>query len=165
MALERTYTIPLRREWEKAPRYKRANRAAKAVKEFLAQHMKIRDRDLKKVKIEKWLNMHLWEKGIRKPPARVKVKAIFDNGIVRAELAELPGRARYLQQKGEKKKKLDEKTKKEEKKDAKKEAKEEKKEEKGEKKTETVEENVADTDETKAQEKKEVKETKVNKKK
>ena len=32
--LERTYTIPLRREWLRVPRYKRAKRAIHAVQNF-----------------------------------------------------------------------------------------------------------------------------------
>jgi len=110
--LERTYVIPLRREWEKAPRYKRAKKAVKAVKEFLAQHMKVRDRDLKKIKIQRWLNMKLWERGIKKPPARIKVKAIKEGEIVRAELAELPKKAKMELEKEQKKKEAAEKKKK-----------------------------------------------------
>ncbi len=102
MVLERIYTIPIRREWEKAPRYKRAKKAVKAVKEFLAQHMNVYDRDLKKIKIERWLNMALWSRGIKHPPARIKVKAVKDGDIVRAELADLPKRAFKEQEKKEK---------------------------------------------------------------
>ena len=125
--LERIYTIPLRKEWEKAPRYKRAKKAVKAVKEFLVRHMKIRDRDLKKIKIERWLNMHLWQQGIKKPPVRVKVKAVKDAGIVRVELAELPKRALKEAKKEEKAEKKGKK------------GKAEKKEERVEKKAETEE--------------------------
>ncbi len=96
---ERIYIIPLRREWEKAPRYKRAKKANRAIKEFLVKHMKIYDRDLKKIKIERWLNMHIWERGIKKPPARVKVKAVKENDVVRVELAELPKKAIREQEK------------------------------------------------------------------
>ena len=98
--LERIYTIPIRREWEKAPRYKRAKKAVKAVREFLAKHMKVYDRDLKKIKVERWLNMALWARGIKHPPARIKVRAVKDdNGIVRAELAELPKKAKLEEEK------------------------------------------------------------------
>ena len=86
---EREYTIPLRRSWNKVPRYKRANKAIKTIKEFLVRHMKIRDRDLDKIKIDRYLNEYIWYKGIRKPPAKIKVKVTMEGDIVRAELAEL----------------------------------------------------------------------------
>ena len=57
--LEREYTIPLRKEWRKVPEYKRANKAAKAIKEFMVRHMKNYDRDLKKIKIDILLNNEL----------------------------------------------------------------------------------------------------------
>ncbi len=44
--IEREYIIPLRIKWKKVPRYKRANKAIKAIKEFLVRHMKIRNKDL-----------------------------------------------------------------------------------------------------------------------
>ena len=46
--LEREYVIPLRVQWKKVPRYKRAAKATKAIKEFLAKHMKVKDRDINK---------------------------------------------------------------------------------------------------------------------
>ncbi|OYT41181.1 hypothetical protein B6U80_01945 [Candidatus Pacearchaeota archaeon ex4484_26] len=90
---EKIYIIPLRREWEKVPRYKRAKKAVKAIKEFLVRHMKIYDRDLRKIKIGRWLNMHVWQRGIKKPPIKVKIKAVKEGEIIRAELAELPKKA------------------------------------------------------------------------
>jgi len=93
--LEREYIIPLRRKWKKVPRYKRANKAIKAVKEFLVRHMKIRDRDLKNIKIDKYLNEAIWFKGIRKPPTKIKVKAIKEGGIVRVEMTELPNKLKF----------------------------------------------------------------------
>ena len=74
--IEREYNIPLRRKFQKTPRYKKANKAIKTIKEFLVRHMTIRDRDLKKIKIDKYLNEFVWFRGIKKPPAKVRVKAI-----------------------------------------------------------------------------------------
>ena len=54
--LEREYIIPLRREINKVPRYRKTEKAIKAIKKFLARHMKIRDRDLNKIKIDRYLN-------------------------------------------------------------------------------------------------------------
>ena len=93
--IEREYTIPLREEWRKVPRYKRTNKAVKAMKEFLARHMKIYDRDLNKIKIDQYLNEFMWFRGIRKPPVKIKVKAIREGEIVRVELAELPTKLKF----------------------------------------------------------------------
>jgi len=115
--LEREYIIPLRREWLKVPEYKRANKAVKAIKEFLVRHMKVYDRDLRKVKIDILLNNELRFRGMRKPPARIKVKAKKkDNGIVNVELFEIPkviqyklDREKRIAEKGEKEKAEDKK--------------------------------------------------------
>ena len=40
VVLERTYNVPLRREWLKAPKYKRSKKAIAALKQFVAKHMK-----------------------------------------------------------------------------------------------------------------------------
>jgi len=80
--LERTYIIPLRKEWLKAQRYKRAKKAVKAVKEFLEQHMKSED-----VRLLPELNCHIWRHGIKNPPCRVKVTTVkTDEGIVYGQL-------------------------------------------------------------------------------
>jgi len=100
--LEREYTIPLRDKWKRVPRYKRANKAIKTIKEFLVRHMKLRDRDLKKVKIDKYLNEAVWFRGIRKPPLKIKVKAIKEGDIVRAELFEMPEKLKFKKLREEK---------------------------------------------------------------
>ncbi|MBW2973609.1 50S ribosomal protein L31e [Candidatus Woesearchaeota archaeon] len=82
MAVERTYTIPLRREWLKAPKYRRAKKAVNAVKEFLIKHMKSED-----VRLGKYLNEEIWKDGMKNPPGKVKVNVLKDDkGVVRAEL-------------------------------------------------------------------------------
>jgi large subunit ribosomal protein L31e len=104
MALERTYIIPLRKEWVKSQRYKRAKKAMTAVKEFLAKHMKS-----EKIKIGNALNLKIWERGIKNPPHKIKVSIVKeDDGTVKAELFGF----KYKEVKVETKKK--EKTKKEE---------------------------------------------------
>ena len=101
--LEREYIIPLRNKWKKVPRYKRANRAIKAIKEFLVRHMKVRDRDLDKVKLDKYLNEFVWTRGIRKPPIKIKVRAIKEEGnLVRVELSEMPEKMKFKQARLEK---------------------------------------------------------------
>jgi large subunit ribosomal protein L31e len=89
--VEREYVVPLRRKWLKVPKYKRANKAVKALKEFIAQHMKVYDRDLRKVKIDILLNNELRFRGMKKPPAKIKVKAIrYDDGTVKVNLVDIP---------------------------------------------------------------------------
>jgi len=94
-AKEREYIIPLRVEWKKVPRYKRAAKAVKAIKEFLVRHMKIYDRDLKKIKIDKYLNEQVWFRGIKKPPVRIKVKAIREGDNVKVELVDYPDKLKF----------------------------------------------------------------------
>jgi len=86
--LEREYIIPLREKIRVSPRYKKTNKAIKTVKEFLVRHMKIRDRDLRKIKLSTYLNEFLWNRGIRNPPHKIKVKAVKEGEIVRVELVD-----------------------------------------------------------------------------
>lgn len=86
--LEREYTIPLREKCRVSPRYKKTPKAIKTIKEFLVRHMKIYDRDLNKIKIDKYLNEMIWARGIKKPPAKIKVRVIKEGDIVRVEPAE-----------------------------------------------------------------------------
>ena len=80
--LERTYTIPLRREFLKVPKYKRAKKATTAIKQFLSKHMKSDD-----VRVGTAVNEKVWEHGMRNPPSKVKVQVVKDEkGVVRAEL-------------------------------------------------------------------------------
>lgn len=89
MALERTYTIPLRSEWLKSVKYKRAKKAVRAIKEFLIRHMKAAD--MESVKIGKYLNLDLWKHSIKRPPSKVRIVATKDDkGIVWAELVGAP---------------------------------------------------------------------------
>jgi large subunit ribosomal protein L31e len=88
MAIERTYTIPLRKEWQKAPRYRRAKKAVNAVKAFLIKHMKA---DEKNVKIGKYLNKEIWKHGMKNPPTKIRINVKKDDkGIVKAELVGAP---------------------------------------------------------------------------
>jgi len=100
--IEREYIIPLRRKWEIVPKYQRAGKAVKTVKEFLARHMKIRDRDLDKIKVDKYVNEAIWHRGIKNPPSKIKVKAIKEGDIVRVEAVELPKNIKFKQTREEK---------------------------------------------------------------
>jgi large subunit ribosomal protein L31e len=88
--LEREYVIPLKRGVLKAPRYRRAKKAIRVIREFLVRHMKVRDRDLRKVKVNIDLNNEIWFRGIKKPANKIKVIAKKIDGIVYAELADIP---------------------------------------------------------------------------
>tara|TARA_Y100000310_G_scaffold3354_2_gene4293 strand:+ start:1808 stop:2404 length:597 start_codon:yes stop_codon:yes gene_type:complete len=111
--IEREYIVPLRKGWLKVPKYKRGNKAVKTLKEFIARHMKIYDKDLRKVKIELELNNEIRFRGMYKPPARIKVRAKkYDDGIVRVELVNIPAHVKFARLREEKKKQeLDKKTK------------------------------------------------------
>lgn len=102
---EREYIIPLRRRFKGTPRYKKTNKAVKAVKEFLVQHMKIRDKDLNKIKVDRYLNDFLWMRGIRNPPSKVRVKVSKEGEIVKAELAEYPDKLKFKKARLEKRSK------------------------------------------------------------
>lgn len=100
--IEREYIIPLRHRWKIVPRYQRTNKAVKAVKEFLVRHMKIRDRDLDKIKVDKYLNETLWHRGIKNPPAKIKVLAIKEGDIVRVKAVDMPENIKFKKLREEK---------------------------------------------------------------
>lgn len=84
--MERLYNVPLRKEAMKSPIHSRAKRATKALKQFLAKHMKSEN-----IKLSGPVNERIWERGIRKPPHHIKVKAVKDDdGLVRVDLADAP---------------------------------------------------------------------------
>lgn len=84
--LERTYTIPLRKETLKVPPFRKANKAVKAIREFVSRHMKS-----KNVVIGRYLNLNVWNHGAKNPPHKVKVNvAKDDKGKVVVELFGAP---------------------------------------------------------------------------
>jgi large subunit ribosomal protein L31e len=88
--IEREYTIPLRDKCRPVPRYKKTPKSVKTIKEFLVRHMQIRDKDLKKIRIDPYLNEQLWIRGIKKPLHKVKVKVVKEGDIVKVYSSELP---------------------------------------------------------------------------
>jgi len=100
--LEREYVIPLKRGVLNVPQYRRAKKAVRLIKEFLARHMRVEDRDLRKVKVDIYLNNEVWFRGIKKPANKIKVKAVKRDGIVYAELAEIPDAVKFARMKNEK---------------------------------------------------------------
>jgi large subunit ribosomal protein L31e len=99
---EREYVIPLREKCRPAARYKKTPKAVKTIKEFLARHMKVYDRDLRKIKIDSFLNEYLWFRGIKSPPSKVKVKARKEGENVIVELAEMPNKLKFKKLREEK---------------------------------------------------------------
>lgn len=80
--MERTYIVPLRKEWLKAPKYRRAKKATTALREFIAKHMKA-----EVVRILPDLNVAVWSRGMKNPPHKIKINVIKDDkGIVVAQL-------------------------------------------------------------------------------
>jgi len=77
---ERVYTIPLRRVTA-TERVRRAKKAVTLVREFLQKHMKSED-----VKIGKTINEGIWARGAKKPPRRVRIHTVKEDGIVYCEL-------------------------------------------------------------------------------
>jgi large subunit ribosomal protein L31e len=153
--IEREYVIPLRREWLKVEEYRRAGRAAKAVKQFIAKHMKIPERDVDKVKLDMYLNNEIWFRGKRHPPSKIKVKVIKEGDIVKVEFVETPQYVKFLKAKHERLHKEAEEEKKEEAKP------EEKPREEKEIK---VEEKKTEVEKEKSVEEKQIKEAKEEKK-
>jgi large subunit ribosomal protein L31e len=136
--LERIYTVPLGDAY-RVPRVRRARRAVKLLREFVGRHMKAETED---VSLSNALNSHLWEKSAKKPPRRVKVRLIKENGKVRAYLAD--------EKIEEKKPKKEEKPKEEKKKPEEKKEVEEKKEELKREQRAKAEEAMADKEAKKA---------------
>ncbi len=82
--LERIYTIPLRKAYWLGPRWKRANKAIKIIREFIQRHMKPET-----ILIKPEVNEKIWSRGIEKPPRRIRVKATkLADGTVKVSLAE-----------------------------------------------------------------------------
>jgi large subunit ribosomal protein L31e len=93
---ERTYTIPLSRALVRPPK-KRAPRAMQLLKIFITKHMKLEmkvseeeeEEELPQLIISKEVNEKIWEKGIEKPPRKIRVRAAKDkDGNVTVHLAE-----------------------------------------------------------------------------
>ena len=83
MVEERIYVVPLSKA-KKAARYKRTPRAVRILRDFIARHMKSEN-----IKIGSDVNEKLWERGARKPPSRIRVKAVKqEDGTVFVSLAE-----------------------------------------------------------------------------
>ena len=81
--LERSYNIPLRKSFRHTAKHKKTPKAVRAVREFLRKNMKADDG---KIRMGMHLNEHLWKHGIKNPPHHVKVHAVKEDDVVKAEL-------------------------------------------------------------------------------
>ena len=84
----RTYTIPLRKEFLKAARWRRSKKAVSVVRSFVIQHTKSEE-----VKVGRWLNETIWKRGSKNPPSRVRVDVKKEENYAIVELSELPRKA------------------------------------------------------------------------
>jgi len=93
---ERIYTIPLGKAWVRPPK-KRAPRAMQMIRAFLTKHMKLEMRaaveeekgELPTLSITNDVNEKVWDRGIEKPPRKIRVRATKDKeGNVTVYLAE-----------------------------------------------------------------------------
>lgn len=73
-AIERIYTIPLRRGTIKSPRTNRAKKAIAVLKTYIERHMKSKD-----ISLSNKLNEHVWSQGMRNPIMKVTVSATKDD--------------------------------------------------------------------------------------
>lgn len=99
---EQEYVIPLRGKFRHVARYKKTPKAVKTIKEFIARHMKIYDRNLNKIKLDKYLNEFLWARGIKNPMHKIKVLAKKEGDIVKVELIDLPDKLKFKKLREEK---------------------------------------------------------------
>jgi large subunit ribosomal protein L31e len=70
---EKVYTISLRHVWVVTARGKRAPRAVRDVRDFVARHMKAEE-----VAMSNEVNEALWSRSINKPPRKITVRAVKD---------------------------------------------------------------------------------------
>jgi len=83
MATERLYTISLR-DANRAPRGKRAQKAARYIRDFLKKHTKSET-----IRIDPSLNEQIWEDGGKRLKPRIQIKTTTEeDGVVKAAPAE-----------------------------------------------------------------------------
>ncbi len=91
--VEKIFTLNLRRKFLMAPKWRRTKKAMTVLEEQIIHYTKATD-----VKIGRWLNEAVWMHGGKNPPGKVKVKVEIvsekDRKIAKAELFELPSRAK-----------------------------------------------------------------------
>jgi large subunit ribosomal protein L31e len=69
----RIYTVNLAKAWD-TPKYRRTDRVINIIKEFTQHHMQTN-----KVKIDQDLNRHIWSRGKRNPPRKIRLRMIKED--------------------------------------------------------------------------------------
>ncbi len=90
----RTYTVPLRRGFQRAPKWRQSKKAVDVLKKFTIRHAKV-----ERVNIGKWANEFIWEKGGHHPPAKIIVTITKEKDKANVELATLPAKVKRLEEK------------------------------------------------------------------
>ena len=67
------FVVPIQKIKKRVPRWKRAPRAARFVREWIARHAKADE-----VIIGTDVNEKIWERGAEKPPSRLRVKVVVE---------------------------------------------------------------------------------------
>lgn len=75
------HTIPLRRDFIKVPKHRRAKRAIRFIKKYVKRHSKRED-----ISIGNELNKHIWKNGMKNPPGKVSVEILLDGDVARVNL-------------------------------------------------------------------------------
>lgn len=81
---ERIYTVPFSKAFDYV-RTRRLKRVLSLLRAFVARHSKVAE---KEVRISEKLNAKLWERGIQKPPRKIKIKVLREGGMARAYLVD-----------------------------------------------------------------------------
>ena len=69
----RIYTVNLAKAWD-TPRYRRTDRVINIIKEFTQRHMQT-----DKVKIDQDLNRHIWSRGKKNPPRKIRLRMVKED--------------------------------------------------------------------------------------
>jgi len=86
MAEIREMIVPLRAAWA-VPRTQRAARAMKEIRNHVSRHMKMEDDE--EMYIDEAVNHKIWERGIQKPPRKIRIVVTRDEGFpIEVKLAE-----------------------------------------------------------------------------
>ena len=84
VVLERIYTIPFYPKLNSIPRTKRASKAMRMLRGFIAKHMKSDD-----IIISPEVNEAIWKRGIQKPPRKISVRVVkSDDDVVEVYLVD-----------------------------------------------------------------------------
>jgi large subunit ribosomal protein L31e len=82
---EHIFTVSLSK-CKNLPRTKRAKVAMETVRSYISSHMKVPKDD---VWVDSSVNNLIWAKGLKKPPSKIRVKAMkFEDGLVEVSTLE-----------------------------------------------------------------------------